>query len=109
MSKRLTQLLLGGSGLALAGAVSLVALRLLPNPKPQTEPALDWPGPESSPEPVRPIPRPAGLDVRKVDLGGRLFRDPVLSHDGTVACATCHDLRKAGSGASMSPRCSTAA
>ncbi|MGB0681947.1 MAG: cytochrome-c peroxidase [Magnetovibrionaceae bacterium] len=31
-----------------------------------------------------------------VDLGRRLFSDPRLSADGTVACASCHDLAKGG-------------
>ena len=29
----------------------------------------------------------------KVTLGRLLFFDPILSADGTVACATCHDPR----------------
>lgn len=39
------------------------------------------------------IPSPAGnpLTAAKVELGRRLFLDPSLSLDGTVACATCHD------------------
>jgi cytochrome c peroxidase len=39
-------------------------------------------------------PRPASpgcpLTAARVALGRKLFFDPVLSHDGTVACATCH-------------------
>jgi cytochrome c peroxidase len=103
MSKRLAYLLLGGSGLALAGVVSLFVARLLPRPETQAEPAPDWPVPESTAEPIRPIPTPAGLDGRKVELGGRLFHDPVLSHDGRVACATCHDLRKGGADGLVRP------
>ena len=30
------------------------------------------------------------MTVEKVQLGRRLFFDPILSRDGTVACATCH-------------------
>lgn len=53
--------------------------------------------------PVRPLPAvPAGLGVdlarsrvaltpEKVRLGRWLFFDPILSVDGTVSCATCHD------------------
>jgi cytochrome c peroxidase len=36
------------------------------------------------------------LDQRKVVLGAKLFADTRLSGDGTVSCATCHDLAKAG-------------
>jgi cytochrome c peroxidase len=54
-----------------------------------------------SPSPYRP-PTPAGLDeyfpapgdnpltAAKVALGRRLFFDPVLSRDSTVACSSCH-------------------
>jgi cytochrome c peroxidase len=30
------------------------------------------------------------LAPAKVELGGRLFFDPRLSHDGTISCARCH-------------------
>jgi cytochrome c peroxidase len=43
-----------------------------------------------------PIPDPPALDARKVALGDRLFHDHRLSGDGTVACATCHDLARGG-------------
>lgn len=32
----------------------------------------------------------------KVALGRRLFFDPVLSRDGTLTCASCHDLDRGG-------------
>ncbi|HHH31610.1 MAG TPA: c-type cytochrome, partial [Polyangiaceae bacterium] len=32
------------------------------------------------------------LDMDKIALGRRLFHDGILSGDGTVTCATCHDL-----------------
>ncbi|CAA7626981.1 cytochrome-c peroxidase [Magnetospirillum sp. UT-4] len=47
-------------------------------------------------EPIRPLTPIGGLDPAKVDLGRRLFHDPILSRDGTIACATCHDLGRAG-------------
>lgn len=43
-----------------------------------------------SAEPIQPIPEPPKLDPLKVELGERLFRDPRLSGDGSIACATCH-------------------
>jgi cytochrome c peroxidase len=47
-------------------------------------------------EPISPIPESVPLDPRKVSLGGRLFGDPRLSADNSVACATCHVLGKGG-------------
>src|SRR5947209_14711731 len=38
-------------------------------------------------------PRPAGahpVTAARVALGRRLFFDPLLSADGSIACATCH-------------------
>ena len=32
----------------------------------------------------------------KVLLGEKLFHDPNLSGDGTVSCATCHDIKRSG-------------
>ena len=46
--------------------------------------------------PLRAIPPMARLDARRVALGRRLFQDPRLSGDGSVACASCHPLDRAG-------------
>lgn len=46
-------------------------------------------------EPVRPISAPK-FDAAKAKLGERLFHSKALSGDGTVSCATCHPLSKAG-------------
>lgn len=35
-------------------------------------------------------------DERLVALGSRLFHDPLLSGDGSVSCASCHDLANGG-------------
>jgi len=43
-----------------------------------------------------PIPPSMGLDPGKVTLGARLFEDPILSKDRTVACASCHNLAIGG-------------
>jgi len=48
-------------------------------------------------EPILPLVKPDGLDPRKVDLGRRLFGDPILSVDGSISCASCHDLSQGGS------------
>jgi cytochrome c peroxidase len=37
-----------------------------------------------------PVPEDNPLTREKVALGERLFFDPVLSRDGTLACARCH-------------------
>ncbi len=47
-------------------------------------------------EPIRPIPTESNLDARKVALGESLFNDPRISKDGTVSCASCHDLKRGG-------------
>jgi cytochrome c peroxidase len=39
---------------------------------------------------ARPVPRDNPLTEARVRLGRRLFFDPILSADGTVACASCH-------------------
>jgi len=45
---------------------------------------------------VRPLPREEPVDHERAALGERLFADPRLSHDGTVACTSCHDLADGG-------------
>jgi cytochrome c peroxidase len=52
--------------------------------------------PRHEAEPVTPLPRTVSLPADKVALGARLFADRRLSRDNTVACATCHDLNRAG-------------
>ena len=47
-------------------------------------------------EPLEPIPADVDTDPAKVELGKRLFNDPRLSKDGTVSCASCHDLANGG-------------
>ena len=47
-------------------------------------------------EPLEPIPDRVDVDTAKAALGSRLFHDPRLSGDGTVSCASCHDLASGG-------------
>lgn len=47
-------------------------------------------------EPIKPIPLEVNVDARKAALGRALFHEPKLSHDGTISCASCHDLRRGG-------------
>src|SRR5262245_15954136 len=42
-------------------------------------------------DPKRPVPDDSPLTEARAELGRRLFFDPILSADGTVACASCHD------------------
>ncbi len=36
------------------------------------------------------------LSVQKIDLGKKLFFDPILSKDKTISCANCHSLQEGG-------------
>jgi cytochrome c peroxidase len=45
---------------------------------------------------LQPLPRKLDLDPAKVALGRQLYHDTRLSGDGTISCATCHDLAKGG-------------
>jgi cytochrome c peroxidase len=45
--------------------------------------------------PIIPLVAPR-LDAAKIALGERLFSDRRLSHDDTISCANCHDLKRAG-------------
>jgi cytochrome c peroxidase len=40
------------------------------------------------------IPKDNALTPERIDLGRRLYFDTALSKDGTVACATCHDVTR---------------
>jgi cytochrome c peroxidase len=83
------------AALAMAGALAATACAddLVP---------IEPMGPEatehhlSSDDPIEPIPLEIELDAPKVALGERLFRDPILSPSGHVACTTCHELGRGG-------------
>ncbi len=47
-------------------------------------------------EPVQPLTAPEGLDVNKVQLGEKLFNEPRLSRDNTLACTSCHLIQENG-------------
>lgn len=47
-------------------------------------------------EPLRPLPDPPESDPRLVSLGKKLFFDGILSADGSIKCATCHDIANGG-------------
>jgi len=45
---------------------------------------------------ILPLPQTISLDARKIALGKRLFHDPSLSANGTISCASCHNLANGG-------------
>ncbi len=47
-------------------------------------------------EPIKPIPEQVDVDPAKVELGRTLFHDTRLSKDGSISCASCHDLASGG-------------
>ncbi len=47
-------------------------------------------------EPIKPIPSEMKVNLKKAALGKKLFFDPILSKDGTISCASCHDLQNGG-------------
>lgn len=47
-------------------------------------------------EPLLPLPAALKLDEQKVALGRKLFYEPRLSTNNTVACVSCHDLARGG-------------
>ena len=49
-------------------------------------------------DPNRPIPKDNPLTEARVQLGRKLFFDPLLSRTGTLACASCHDPAHAFAG-----------
>lgn len=58
---------------------------------------LAWAGTPSIPaEPLVALPQPVALDANKVALGARLFADRRFARDNSLACASCHDLRRGG-------------
>ena len=50
----------------------------------------------SNASPIKPIPDSIDFDKKKAELGKKLFFDSLLSKDGSISCATCHDLQNGG-------------
>jgi cytochrome c peroxidase len=74
-------------------ALLVIATNTLAQPPPQSK---SMPEPITDQEPITPIPKPPPADPLKLALGERLFADRRLSHDGNLACASCHDLHTNG-------------
>lgn len=47
-------------------------------------------------DPFEPVPQQLDLDPKRVELGRRLFAEPLLSRSGDRACIDCHDLEDGG-------------
>jgi len=45
---------------------------------------------------IEPIPISIDINMNKALLGKKLFFDSILSKDGKISCASCHDLKKGG-------------
>lgn len=46
--------------------------------------------------PIQPVPAVPALDARKVALGRAMYFDTRLSGDGTLSCASCHNIQAGG-------------
>lgn len=78
-------------------ALALLAIAACDAPDAASAGSLEPPEARVPEDPhVRPIPEDAPVDTVRASLGERLFADPRLSHDGTVACTACHDLADGG-------------
>jgi cytochrome c peroxidase len=86
----------GGVALGLVVAAGAVAAGGCEKEAPPPAPLAAVTMPEIADEPLQPLPPPPALDPARVALGARLFADRRLSRDGTVACASCHPLDRAG-------------
>jgi cytochrome c peroxidase len=105
-SSRTDRLLLRGLSVATVVLAGVVIFRRAPAPATGIVPAPTAPSVRRSSSapasllvtssPIPPIPAKLELDARKVALGRRLFHDAALSRDGTIACASCHDIRAGG-------------
>ncbi|MEO5784553.1 MAG: cytochrome c peroxidase [Casimicrobiaceae bacterium] len=47
-------------------------------------------------EAIRPLPLDLKVDVRKAELGRRIFVEPRLARDTSVSCVSCHDFSRGG-------------
>jgi cytochrome c peroxidase len=47
-------------------------------------------------EPIKPLPETLNQDPLRVEIGQRLFQDIRLSANGSLSCASCHNLTRGG-------------
>ena len=79
---------------ALAAALALAVLTPAPS-APQTASAAYRPEIPPGLDLYLPVPEENPLTPEKVALGRVLFFDPILSRDGSLSCASCHDPERA--------------
>ncbi len=87
------------SGLTLAGSHGdrPFAVHTVAAPPRIEEPAVVIGAVKWEPLPLTaPAPATNPSTPEKIALGARLFADPMLSRDGTVACVSCHDTKRGG-------------
>lgn len=83
-------------GLALAVTASGCGKEDAKTPAANTAaPAVAAPAAAPAKEPIDALPTVA-VNMDKVALGRRLYHDTILSGDGTLSCATCHDIAAGG-------------
>jgi cytochrome c peroxidase len=63
----------------------------------------DAPPPVADQEPITAIPDPPAAEPARLALGEHLFDDRRLSHDGTLACTSCHDINTNGADGHLHP------
>jgi len=61
-------------------------------PAPAHDPEASASSHANEAESITPVPQPPAADPLKLALGERLFTDRRLSHDGMLACSSCHDI-----------------
>src|ERR1700759_989363 len=81
----------GGAAAFLLLAVTASALMSRTEPSAQPESAICF-----TKEPITPIPSPPEAVPLKLALGEELFQSRFLSHDQTLSCRSCHDVRSNG-------------
>jgi cytochrome c peroxidase len=95
LAKTAAAFAVAAAALLVLAAIAAWYLRT-PLPPMATAPEAGVEGAAFNPEPISPLPRAVALDADKVALGAKLFHDTRLSHDDSIACATCHKLDQAG-------------
>jgi cytochrome c peroxidase len=78
---------------AFIGALAMAACDAEPS---AALPPVPGPQPPAHDEPLAPLPAAPHVDPQRSALGMKLFSTASLSSDGSVSCATCHPLARAG-------------
>lgn len=89
-----SRLLLAVAAIGLAAWLATTLHRRTPLPEADTPSYGDLR--DKGRDPLRPLTGPAQVSPELAALGRRLFFDPRLSADDSIACVSCHDLNKGG-------------